>query len=131
MLKEFGAEVPGMLWRAIRGWMDLRARGQLDPPAAVLDATTEYRAEEDQLGNFLAECTIQAPKSVSVSTKSLFLAYGKWCDEQDEWKVAKTQRSFNAKLSESGIMIDEDRDKFKHVVGISLRSDIKLDGNFL
>ena len=66
----------GILTWAVRGCIDWQGGG-LAPPAAVTQATYEYRADEDQLGAFLTEhCNPQG----EVTTGALRAAYRQHCD---------------------------------------------------
>lgn len=49
-------EFPGILAWAVQGCLDWQQRG-LDTPAAVLDATSDYRDDMDVVGAFLDDCT--------------------------------------------------------------------------
>lgn len=68
----------------IINWMlDGLARYYLEktvPPAAVVDATAEYKNASDKIGNFLNECT-QERKGNNVSLNELYNKYSNWCEE--------------------------------------------------
>ena len=68
-------------------------------PAAILNATDEYRGEMDVIGNFLKECCIQKPE-ISIRIRELFKAYSDWCDENNEHGVS--ERFFGLHLKEMG-----------------------------
>jgi putative DNA primase/helicase len=63
-------------------------RERLKVPAAILNATDEYRGEMDVIGNFLKECCVQRP-GVSIRIRELFKAYQDWCDENNEHAVSE------------------------------------------
>lgn len=98
------AELPGILNWAIRGCLDWQAGG-LRPPAAVMNATAEYRSSEDHVGRFLSDCCELDPNA-SVSARELRETYEAWCEENGErpWKA----KSVGAQLTDRGL----DRSQF-------------------
>jgi putative DNA primase/helicase len=72
---------------------------RLKAPAAILNATDEYRGEMDVIGNFLKECCIQKP-GVSIRIRELFKAYQEWCEENNEHAVS--ERFLGLRLKEMG-----------------------------
>lgn len=104
LLAAFRKELPGILNHAIAGYTDFRARGQrLDPPAAVLRATEEYRREEDGLGNFIEERTEPAGRFDRVRLTEFVERYLQWCAATG-WKPAgETPRKLAAMLRHRGL----------------------------
>jgi putative DNA primase/helicase len=92
-------EGPGILNWLLEGTARWK-REQLKAPAAILNATDEYRGEMDVIGNFLKECCIQKPE-VSIRIRELFKAYQDWCGENNEHAVS--ERFFGLHLKEMGI----------------------------
>ena len=76
------AELPGILAWAVRGCLDWQRDG-LGEPEAVTEATSEYRAEQDVLGAFLADRCALEP-TASVAGQTLYQAYRAWCEEVGE-----------------------------------------------
>jgi putative DNA primase/helicase len=74
-------------------------REGLQAPAAVMNATDEYRDEMDVIGNFLKECTIQQP-GISIRVREFFKAYQEWCVENNEH--AMSERFLSLRLQEMG-----------------------------
>jgi putative DNA primase/helicase len=74
-------------------------RERLQAPAAILNATDEYRGEMDVTGNFLKECCVQKP-GLTIRIRELFKAYQEWCDENNEHAVS--ERFFSLRLKEMG-----------------------------
>jgi putative DNA primase/helicase len=75
-------EGPGILAWMVRGCLAWQRDG-LQPPAAVVEATKEYRAETHQVGRFIRErCTEQL--TASVPAGDLLKAYQGWCFGQGE-----------------------------------------------
>ncbi len=52
------AELPAVLAWAVAGWDDHRQRGRLDPPAAVSEATSTYRINNDSVAEFIDDCCL-------------------------------------------------------------------------
>jgi putative DNA primase/helicase len=71
----------------------------LKAPAAILNATDEYRGEMDVIGNFLKERCIQE-KETTIRIRELYKAYSDWCDENKEHAVS--ERFFSMRLKEMG-----------------------------
>lgn len=92
-------EGPGILrWLVdgCRAWQ----RDGLGEPAAVRDATDEYRADSDPIADFIAECCESAVSAVTRGA-DLFGAYGKWADQQRLSKLERlTAKDFGRRMAE-------------------------------
>ena len=93
------AELPGILRWAVEGCLAWR-HGGLRPPAAVTEATREYRDNEDVIGAFLDECCNVAPGR-RVVVGSLYEEYQRWAERSGEHHM--TKRAFGDALEERGI----------------------------
>ena len=96
--KKLHEEWPGILnWMldGLEGWH----KEGLKPPAAVLEATQEYRNEEDVLGEFLDERIDKVPNA-SVASAEMYSAYTEWCEQNGE--KARSQRWLSMRLEERG-----------------------------
>lgn len=71
------AEYPAILAWAIRGALEWQEKG-LAPPEVVRDATDEYLAEEDSVGRWLSERTVEQVGARTSATK-LFENWREWC----------------------------------------------------
>jgi putative DNA primase/helicase len=80
------AELPGILAWAVQGCLEWQRDG-LGRPKTVLEATTEYRRESDQVGRFLSE-RCDFAKEQSVSGNALYSAYVGFCQKQGEKYLA-------------------------------------------
>lgn len=90
------AERAGILAWAVRGAVEWHLDG-LGDPAAVIEATDAYRAEQDVTGDFLSDtCVVNA--EAKVSAFDLYRAYTRWCDENGE--RPQSQRGLGAALTE-------------------------------
>jgi putative DNA primase/helicase len=93
------SEAPGILAWLVRGCLVWQARG-LDAPAAVAEATAQYRADCDPLGRFLDEACELIP-TAEVRASELFRHYAEWADRaglSDRERLSAT--AFGRKCSE-------------------------------
>lgn len=95
----FKQELPGMLLRAIDGYLDFEERGGLCPPAMVKAATEEYRMEEDSLQQFMSERVIEMP-GAHFPMRDLFTEYKNWCAASGETSVVDTANKLTRALKQ-------------------------------
>jgi putative DNA primase/helicase len=100
--KELGtkleAEWPGIMQWMIDGAIEWRRIG-LSPPAAVVEATKAYMAEEDTTAEWLAECCSTENKGWD-TTARLFESWKTHADDTGEF--AGTKKRFSQKLIDRG-----------------------------
>jgi putative DNA primase/helicase len=89
------AEHAGILAWAVRGCLAWQREG-LGEPAAVEEATSQYRQSQDTLARFIEECCIVAPNA-RARTGDLLKAYRKWSGNDHA-----TQRWLGEALIEKG-----------------------------
>jgi putative DNA primase/helicase len=92
-------EGPGILnWllEGARRWCDAGLR----TPNIIINATDEYRAEMDVIGNFIRERCIQGA-GCSIRARELFKCYQDWCGENNEH--ACSERFLGLRLKELGL----------------------------
>jgi putative DNA primase/helicase len=75
-LREEASRILNWLLEGTRRWKQER----LKVPAAILNATDEYRGEMDVIWNFIRERCIQKP-GVAIRARELFQLYQDWCEE--------------------------------------------------
>jgi putative DNA primase/helicase len=92
-------ESSGILNWIIEGCLKWGAEG-LNPPEAVTNATSAYKAESDVLGAFLEECCETGISALSAPAGRLYSAYTTWC--QDNGEVADNQRAFSRRIQDRG-----------------------------
>lgn len=92
------AEASGILNWIIAGAVEWQESG-LDEPASVLAATNAYRADQDHLGRFLADCIDTSDDTATTTTKELRGAYETWCEETGEtaWTAQGLGRALSAR----------------------------------
>ena len=99
-LKEkLAAELPGILNWCVMGFIQWREQGGLRPPACVLAATNEYRADNDVLGMWVAECCVKEANAVAEAA-ALYRSYKAWSEDRGEH--AMTATAFGMKLEHLG-----------------------------
>jgi len=91
-------ERAGVLNWIIEGAMRWRKEG-LKTPIIIINATAEYRAEMDIIGNFIKERCIQGLEG-SIKARELFKCYQDWCIENNEHAVS--ERFLGLRLKELG-----------------------------
>jgi putative DNA primase/helicase len=95
-------ELPGILAWMVRGCLDWQQGGLRTPPE-VLDATAQYRKEQDMFEEFLSSECFRASSAVCASS-DLYDAYLKWCQLNDIDSINKTR--FGKRLGDSGFISD-------------------------
>jgi len=110
-------ELPGILKWAVDGCLSWQKNG-LAPPAEVIQATQEYRSENDVLEKWIEERCFKS-NSAARRTSILFRDFMKWVEETGE-KVLTTQMKFSQNLKKKGIEISKDG------VGLSLARGIDI-----
>jgi P4 family phage/plasmid primase-like protien len=82
LLDKLLAEMAGIMQWALDGCLTWQRDG-LQPPAVVIEATQEYRTEQDHVGRFIEDvCILDANQCVAA--RDLRKAYEAWCEENGE-----------------------------------------------
>lgn len=92
------AELAGILAWAVRGFGEWEKRG-LDEPDKVQSASANYRAEQDTLGQFLAQACELDEKAL-IWASELYTAYERFAGKGD----AMTPQAFGRQLTERGFV---------------------------
>ena len=87
------AETTGILRWLVNGFTAWSEAGA-PVPAAIADATAEYRRTEDIVGTFLDDCCERRPDA-SIQSQPLYDAYVSWCDRQGHKAMSQTAFSIN------------------------------------
>jgi putative DNA primase/helicase len=123
LLDRLRHEASGILTWAVKGFTDWRAQG-LAAPAEVVNATRDYRAEEDVFSRFIAErCYSQS--SAYVGSSVLYRAYLDWCEQNAE--VALTQHAVARRLNERGHKSKKSNGTIRWP-GLGVRGEVGEDG---
>jgi putative DNA primase/helicase len=121
-----GAEGPAILRWLVDGILDWQAdrRWMAD---AVRAATDEYRANQDRLAGFLADCCEVRPR-VSTPVGELYDAYAEWCDTANEDPLGKNP--FSRQLLDRGFSQKKGTKGLRRWLGIRLLSAPRQDELF-
>ena len=98
------AEWPSILSWMIEGCILWQQEG-LQPPQAVIDATTEYFADEDPIGRFLEDCYVMDGVGQSL-LRDIFERFKEWCGENGE--KYGTHKRLSQNLRSRGLVIWRD-----------------------
>ncbi|MDG3008533.1 phage/plasmid primase, P4 family [Paludisphaera mucosa] len=115
MAEKLRAEFPGILAWAVRGCLAWQELG-LNEPESVSAATAEYRAEQDVIGSFLAEATVQSG-NCRTRCNALYAAYREWAEKAGEHPV--TLKLFGQTMKERGF--GQHRSNGKWYLGVGLK----------
>jgi putative DNA primase/helicase len=115
---ELREELPGILAWAVRGCLLWQHEG-LGEPAAVQQATSDYREEMDTLSAFFAD-RCELADHFQVTSSELYAVYGAWCSTNGE--TAMTQKLLAMQLKERGFKADR-KSKSRFWLGIGLRRE--------
>lgn len=97
-------EWPGILAWLVQGCLEWQTEG-LQPPAIVVQATSEYRAQMDTVADFLDErCCQQSTASVKVG--DLYIAYQEWATKNGD-RSPLQKRIFGEQIQERGFSSDK------------------------
>ena len=111
-------ERAGILAWAVRGCLAWRLDG-LNPPDSIRGATKKYRADQDDIGRWLAASCVLRENAKALG-KELYRSYSKWCES--EGLQPYSQRRLGDALRERGL-VDEHTNKGNQWAGIGLMVD--------
>lgn len=99
--EKLAREADGILRWLVDGLRDYWTHG-LQEPATVVEATREYRSEQDVLEAFLTECCEVSPRALTPSSE-LYEAYRQWALGQGEREEELlSERAFGQRLTKRG-----------------------------
>lgn len=115
---------PDIGGRAALAWAVAGARrwyeaGGLTEPISVSDAVTDYWLEQDRFGQFISDCLVVSPGTVT-PLNDMFATYRAWCVTTNE--IVRRQPQFTKAMDSRGI--HRGRDDHGKIVfhGVTLRS---------
>ena len=97
-------ELPGILAWAVAGCLVWQERG-LEPPEEVLNATADYRHEQDFVAAFVADCC-HVDVQLSARAGALYKAFKSWSEERGEKPMSGSM--FGRRLEERGFTKQKD-----------------------
>ena len=109
LLEALRAELPGILAWAIRGCLEWQRDG-LNPPDVVRQASDEYFAEQDSIGNWFAERCERTKGAEITPSRALYADWREWATVRGEvpgsekWFSESLQRIAAKKRTNSGVV---------------------------
>ena len=101
LFDELKSELSGILNRVIQGLMEWHNQ-KLNPPEKVMNATEEYRIEEDVVAQFIADCvTVVGEYEVIITAKQMYERYKEWHEENADGKPLSIQ-AFGRRMNQLG-----------------------------
>jgi putative DNA primase/helicase len=94
LLENLKEEAPGILAWLVQGFREYKEKG-LQPPSAVLEATQDYKKEEDVIGLFISDCCV-INENAKVQSQEFYDAYKVWCEK--EGRKLMWQRTFGEQM---------------------------------
>jgi P4 family phage/plasmid primase-like protien len=98
LAKKLRAEWPAILRWMIDGCLEWKRDG-LKVPQIIRQATEDYLAEQDTLGQWIADCIETDPNAFTL-TRVLFKSWKPWCDDRN--LGSGTETAFSDNLKERG-----------------------------
>ena len=92
----------------------------LDKPPEVEASTSEWRAENDNIGRFVEECCVTGD-GFSAKAAAIYAAYRQWAETSGE-RIVASDREFSARLISRGYQKKESN-RGRHYEGLGLRLD--------
>ena len=120
-MKEFKEEISGVLNWALEGWKDYRENG-LRIPAAVKNATSEYKTESDTLAAFISVICFKNT-ALKVHTTRLFQSFNEWAKENNEAEQIRSSRAMIGLLRERGFDVSAGSQNKYIVHGLGLEAE--------
>jgi P4 family phage/plasmid primase-like protien len=125
IVERLTSELPGILNWTIRGCLDWQQR-KLGAPECVMQATEDYREEEDSIGEFIdEECVVAARERVTKA--NLFQAYTQWCGARGVRFPFGTKQVRERVLLVPNIKEDRTNKEGRVWVGLSLKEPVAFD----
>ena len=114
---KLAAEAPGILNWMIEGGLLWQKEG-IEPPAIVRQAVADYRAEEDNLADFIGSCISEEQQAIALHSE-VFKEYQQFCEDSGI-RFPITTKALTKKLKERGWRDTFDSRKNKIWLGVLL-----------
>jgi putative DNA primase/helicase len=118
------AEREGILAWMVEGCLLWQQEG-LKAPAAVREATEEYREEEDIVGRFLDECCAFDKKTITTETSQLMKVHKIWAEGLNLYPVSAKELA--VKLRAEGCTATKTTKGYAAWKGVQLTQDVKYN----
>jgi putative DNA primase/helicase len=102
----------------------LNGRGGLGTPHEVVNATNDYRHDEDSLRDFIEECCV-VNETASEQCKKVYQAYSAWCQENGERPMNK--RNLSKELKQRGFQNQRGTAGYHYWLGLGLNMPIPAE----
>ncbi len=99
LMARFRAERPGILNWMVEGLKALQSAGPIPMPHIVRVATQDYKDSEDDLAEFITECTQDAEEAHREPKADVYQAYQNWA-KRNGITFAMTANQFTRRISE-------------------------------
>ena len=96
LLDKLEKEAPGILAWLVQGCLEWQERG-LDPPPVVIEATKQYRRDEDLLSDFIEQCCFLDPAAKEQASK-IYPVFKAWY-QKNVSKRGISQKRFGRMMS--------------------------------
>ena len=124
-LKDERSGILNWLIQGCLGWLE----HGVNEAEAVRDATADYRAEQDLVAAFVAECCTISPNA-KVLSADIYRDYAAWCKNSHEEPLGK--RAFGLRLGDQGFTSERKGHGGKHWwfgIGLSAQPTMDSDTN--
>jgi putative DNA primase/helicase len=115
--QELLEELPGILNWALDGYRMWKDEGSLNPPSSVRQATMDYQADQDPVGEYLNE-RIERHQNSRISAREMFENYCRWCEDNSLDHLNQTL--FGTEAKEKGY--SKVKSGIKYYVGVRFRA---------
>jgi putative DNA primase/helicase len=120
MGEKLRGERAGILAWCVRGCLDWQRSGLVEP-AEVVEATAAYRAEQDVLGAFFDECTVQGGQ-FRVRADDLYTRFKEWAGTRNE--AVMSQTDFGRAMTDRGM--EKKKSGGNWYLGLALKKPLEL-----
>lgn len=119
LLDKLAAEAPGILQKLIDGMLEYLANGRdLKAPEIVLDASADYLASQNVMGQWMDDRCDRSNPNNTVTVNELWNDWKGWADRHNEF--VGTRKNFIDKLEGAGIKIQRTKKERGICRGIKL-----------
>lgn len=126
MIDKLKAEAAGILRWCVEGCLSWQRDG-LQTPQSVMDATEEYRSEQDIIALFVRECCVTGSSDYRCKSGELFDAYRRWHEAGGYTGKPVNVTAFGKELTRLGFAKEESNSSIRRL-GIALRTQSSDSG---
>lgn len=124
LMARLAGEYPGILSWALEGHREWLRIG-LKPPKEIIDATENYRADQDRIGEFMdMHCIIGEGKIVPA--KDVYERFKQWCDDTGDYRIGKQR--FYGEMKDRDFQKERRGANVPHLIGMDLKPSMYVVG---